>query len=394
MLCRKGEKWELPGPRDLIPLPRGSDIFLLPGRNALGMNPKSGDLEYLEAPAVAAFLPPGYTLTATAAYLTESGAPCLPLFAYGAVGYEQETFWVCASLIDKDPRQSFHHISRDKIEKGVRNLLRRHPRNRVLRHLAGCATDYGCPNAKNLALGRFEAPLPTASSCNAECVGCISRQPPGSEIPATQQRIGFRPTPEELVQIMQSHAKQAFHPLLSFGQGCEGEPLLESELIEGAISEHRKKGGKGTVHINTNASLPGVIPGLARAGLDSIRVSLNSARSRLYSPYFRPRGYDLSHVQQAMQTAKEEGVFVSVNYLFFPGINDTEEEIEALAELVRSTGVDCLQLRNLNLDPEIYLRTVALPESPSMGLHNFRKRLKKLFPGLRIGYFNPDLGSS
>jgi wyosine [tRNA(Phe)-imidazoG37] synthetase (radical SAM superfamily) len=391
LLCRKGEHITLPRPGDLVPLPQGSDIFLLPRRKALGMDPESGDLEYLEANAVAAFVCPGYTLTGSAAYLTNADAGPLPLFAYAAVGYAEGKFWVCANRTDSDRRQQFGDIPDQAIERGARTLLKRHPENRLLRHLSHCALEYGCPAAKNLALGRFEAPLPTASSCNAECVGCISLQPEESSIPATQERIRFRPTPGEITQIMRTHAHSEEKPIFSFGQGCEGEPLTEAKTIRRAIEDYRKKGGRGTININTNASLPESLAPLSRAGLDSIRVSLNSVRSELYMPYFRPRGYSFQEVTDSIRRAKEKGLFVSLNYLYFPGVNDTEEEFEALAELVEWSRLDFIQLRNLNLDPELYLQVIPAPRTPAMGLSNLRKRLKKNFPWIEFGYFNPYL---
>jgi len=391
LLCRKGEHVLPPGPKDIVPLPEGSDIFLLPGRMALGLNPESGEFEYLEASAVAAFVSPGYTLTGSAAYLTEPDAGPLPLFAYGAVGYADGTFWVCANRTDSDPRQQFGDIPDQDIERGARTLLKRYPDNRLVQHLAHCALEYCCPAAKNLALGRYEAPLPTAAACNANCVGCISHQPEDSQFPPTQERIRFRPTSEEITQIMHAHARSEAKPIFSFGQGCEGEPLTEAETIRRAVADYRDQGGHGTVNINTNASLPDTMAPLARAGVNSIRVSLNSVRSELYTPYFRPSGYSFGDVRATIHSAKEQGLFVSLNYLYFPGVNDTEEEFEALAELVEATGLDFIQLRNLNLDPELYFRIIPAPKTPAMGLANFRKRLRKHFPWLEFGYFNPYL---
>ena len=57
-----------------------------------------------------------------------------------------------------------------------------------------------------------------------------------------------------------------------------------------------------------------------------------------------------------------------------------------------------IQWRNLNIDPEWYFKLMSgegqqrLELSPSMGLTSFMKRLKKLCPWLRYGYFNPYLG--
>ncbi|MBP3730465.1 MAG: radical SAM protein, partial [Mailhella sp.] len=41
MLCRKGKEWTLPRPDELIPLPLESELFLLPGRHAVGLDPET-----------------------------------------------------------------------------------------------------------------------------------------------------------------------------------------------------------------------------------------------------------------------------------------------------------------------------------------------------------------
>lgn len=391
MLCRKGREILPPRPDECIPLPPGSDLFLLPGRRALGWDQETGSIVESQGLAVSAFVCPGYTLSGLAAY-ADSNAPCpLPLFAYGALGFAHGNFYLCAQKVDDDPRQDFSHISHKAIQRGAHRLLHTYPDNRLIRHLANCALTYGCPAAKNLAIGRYEAPLPTAQACNSACVGCISKQDEGSGFPATQERIAFRPSPEEISQIMHHHAGQEKRPIFSFGQGCEGEPLTESELIQEAVSSYRDHGGRGTVNINTNASRPEAIPALARAGLNSIRVSINSARDEVYTAYYRPKSYTFSDVLECIQTAKKHNVFVSLNFLYFPGVSDSEIEYRALSDLISRTGVDYIQWRNLNLDPEIYLHLLPHTDSPSMGLKNLLQRLKREFPNLGYGYFNPYL---
>ena len=391
MLVRRGRELTLPRPDELIPLPQGSDLYLLPGRHALGLDPQTGKAEAMEERAVAAFVCPSYTLSATAAYLKDETAPKLPLFAYGAVGFANDRFWVAATQVDKDRRQVFTQVAPERITKGAQDLLKRYPENRLIGHLARCALTFCCPAAKNLALGRFEAPLPTSRACNARCYGCISHQPVESGFPASQNRIDFRPTAREIVEIMHLHSRRAKNPVLSFGQGCEGEPLTEAPLLTEAIALFRSQGGRGTVNVNTNASLPDTMPGLAGAGLDSIRVSLNSAREHVYDSYYRPHGYTFDDVRRTMATAGEHGLFVSINYLFFPGVNDTESELAALTDLVSRTRPNYVQMRNLSLDPELYLGCVGEPTEPSMGLGNFMKRLKKACPWINYGYFNPFL---
>ncbi len=396
MLCRRGEEFGPPKPGEFMPLPEESDVFLLPGPRAMGLDPDSGQVEVLEETAVAAFVCPGHTATGIAAYRTDSdGAPTLPLFSYAAVGFANGKFWVAAKRVDQDQRQVFRNVRAGLIENGARRLQSRFPRNRLVKHLAGCALKHGCPAARNFCLGRFEAPLPTAQACNARCVGCLSLQSDDSGFCAVQPRIGFRPEAEEIVEAMLVHAEREPRPIFSFGQGCEGEPLTEATLLAEAVRRFRAQGGPGTVNVNTNASLPGVIPELAQAGFDSIRVSCNSASPGLHHAYHRPQGYSLDDVKATIAAAKEHGLFVSLNLLFFPGVTDSESEFAALEELVNGLKVDFIQLRNLNLDPELYLK-LAKPHAkgPSIGLLNFRKRLRKTCPWLGFGYFNPYRGEN
>lgn len=389
MLVRRGREFGLPRPDELTPLPEESELFLLPGRRALGFDPESGEVEVLDDAAVAAFVCPGYTLAGVAAYQSDEGAPVLPLFAYGAVGYANGRLYVAAKRVDEDRRQVFADVNPKRIRKGAEAWMRDFPQNRLVRHLANCALTHCCPAARNLCLGRYEAPLPTARTCNARCVGCLSLQSDDSGFPCTQTRIDFRPEPKEIVEIMERHATREPRPIFSYGQGCEGEPLTEAALLAEATRLYRERGGKGTVNVNTNASLPGTLPKLAEAGFSSMRVSLNSAREPFYLRYYRPN-YAFADVRASIAAAKDAGMFVSLNLLFFPGVTDTEEELRALGELVGEHKVDFIQLRNQNLDPELYLGLFEdLDTGAAMGLNNFRKRLRRECPWLRFGYFNP-----
>lgn len=392
MICRHGEEFGLPRPDELMPLPEESELFLLPGRLALGLDPETGEVETLDEQAVAAFVAPAHTLTGHPAYATQADAPVLPLFAYGAVGFANGRFYVCAKKVDEDPRQVFKGIPPATLRKKAEVLLKRYPENRLMQHLvAKCALTYSCPAARNLCLGRYEAPVPVSRVCNARCIGCISQQEKGSRICATpQNRMAFTPTADEVLEVMRHHAGNEPDPIFSFGQGCEGEPLTESALIADAVTRFRAEGGQGTININSNASLPEAVAKLAKAGITSLRVSCNSVRAESYTRYYRPTGYEFADVRKSIDAAKAGGVFVSLNLLFFPGFTDTEAETAALVQLVNEAGVDCIQLRNLNIDPELYLDLMrGIETGPSLGFLNFRKRLKKECPNLQLGYFNP-----
>jgi len=50
-------------PRDLIKLPAGSNLFMMPGRSAVGYDPSAAGFAATRAMAVAASITPGHTAT-------------------------------------------------------------------------------------------------------------------------------------------------------------------------------------------------------------------------------------------------------------------------------------------------------------------------------------------
>ncbi|MFA5143067.1 MAG: radical SAM protein [Candidatus Omnitrophota bacterium] len=378
-------------PDKLVKLPAGSQLFRLPRRMPVGGDPQTGRFVVLRgALAVAAFAAPGYTLTYNAAYTADASAKPLPLFAYGALASYKGEFYTTAVRVDRDSRHDSTLIDTVKVRKNIKRFKKLFTRNRLVRHLAGCAILHGCPNAQNFFLQRYEAPLPVSPLCNAACAGCISYQK--GAIRCSQPRIKFVPTPEEITEIALFHIEKAKHPIVSFGQGCEGEPLLQGDTIKTAISMIRKTTRKGRININTNGSLPKVLAGLFDAGLDTVRVSLNSARERYYSAYYLPRNYSFKDVMASIRTAKAKGGFVSLNYLTMPGFTDSREEVRSLEALIARLHVDMIQWRNLNYDPLLYFKKLRIDKFENTGLMGIAEELsylKRLFPKLRMGYFNP-----
>jgi pyruvate-formate lyase-activating enzyme len=148
------------------------------------------------------------------------------------------------------------------------------------------------------------------------------------------------------------------------------------------------KTDQGTIHLNSNAYHPPSVLRLRQAGLDSIRISLNSPRAALYNAYYRPKGYDFRQVVQSIRTAVDSGLYTALNLLVFPGITDQEEDVSSLLDLIRTTRVQMLQMRNLSIDPDIYLRLFDIHHGESMGIRGLIRLLQKEFPSLEIGYFN------
>ena len=377
-------------------LPYGSELMLLPDRQAILYNIRKKCFEtFAENPyvageriyPVAAFNSPGFVVTGIAAYSEADKAKHLPLFSYGAVGWYGGEFRSAVFLVDREKRQDLRQMPDGKVKAGIRTMRKRMPANRLRSHLEKCALTYGCPAGKNFFLGRYEAPLPTAQTCNSRCLGCLSLQK-DINISHSQNRIDFTPTPEEIAEVALAHIERVENSVVSFGQGCEGDPLMVADVIEEAIRRIRSETGCGTINLNTNGSRPDLLQRLCDAGLDSMRVSLNSFRPSTYQAYYRPKGYRFSDVIDGMETVINQGRFVSVNYLNCPGFTDTPSEVDALIKFLHQHSVNMIQWRNLNFDPLRYWQAMSASGEP-MGMQRLFKRVCRLFPDLKHGYFNP-----
>lgn len=360
-----GETVRLTG-ENTIPLPEGADLMLLPDMAPVGWDPgkkrpvrdvkrvKGGERLY----AIAAILPAGYTRTLLPDYRPYGAARMLGLFGYTAVAGRDGDLFVAAVQTDETYKWNPLVYGDLTLPKRIKRKKKELPGNRLVEHLAHCATAYHCLTAQNIFYQRWEGGIPVSPGCNADCLGCISLQP--SECcPSPQERIRFVPTVDEVADLAAAHLEQGVEPIISFGQGCEGEPLLQADLIAAAITEVRRRTDRGVININTNAGATAGLEKLCAAGLNAVRVSMLSARPGVYAAYHRPREFSLDDVRRSLALAHDRGLKVSLNLLVMPGFTDRAEEAGALLELLGEGWVDMVQLRNLNIDPYHFFK--ALP---------------------------------
>ncbi|MBU8894473.1 radical SAM protein [Corallococcus sp. M34] len=394
---RSGE--ELVPPQDKpIPLPSDGRLVHLPGRLPVGLHPETGELELVREmkvggktfvpSAVGALLPPGYTRTFLPGEVKGDG-PVLPQWAYTAAAWGEDGPVAWAIHTDRRSHWDPERYSTPDMKALVTEHLERFPGNRVLKQLKTCALLYRCFTSQNIFYARDEGAIPASVMCNARCVGCISDQPAEGP-PASHERMDDGPTAEEMGQIGLYHLERApGRTMVSFGQGCEGEPLTRWKFIAEAIRYMRERTDKGSININTNASLTHGLEALLDAGLDAVRVSLNSASKELYAAYYKPVKYGWEDVEASIALARQRGAYLALNLLLFPGVTDREGEVKALERLVKKYKVDQVQTRSLCIDPLQYLE-VARDKGAGgepVGVRELLTRLKAARPGLVIGNF-------
>ncbi|OPX84378.1 MAG: molybdenum cofactor biosynthesis protein A [Pelotomaculum sp. PtaB.Bin104] len=390
---RTGDRFvELSG-EDMEKLPAGASMVLVPGGVPVGMT-RAGNFSALEhnpwtgerSWAVGALLPQGYTRTYLPAYTRSEKEKPLPLLGYTAVACRAGELYAAVRRTDNPEQWDPAHYDTIDLPQLVKNKLDLFPKNPILSHLAHCALEYHCFTAQNIFYGRWEGGLPVSPACNARCLGCISLQPAGC-CPSPQARIGFSPNALEVAEVAVPHLNSGAEAIISFGQGCEGEPSLAAATITDAIEMIRAETSRGTINMNSNGGNSAGVIEICRAGLDAVRVSMISAREDIYNAYYRPQGYTLAEVCQSLEAAGRLNVYTSLNLLVFPGLTDRAAEVAALVNLIVETGVKMVQLRNLNIDPDLLNQHLPGTEEELIGIPGLIESLQKV-PGLKVGNFS------
>ena len=372
-------------PDDLIPLPESADLMFMPNHLAAGQG-ADGAEERIAGTAVAAILPQGYTRTHLPAFDRMAGAAPLPLYGYTAVVSHCGRLCVAAVYTDENEKWDPANYNGKELKKLVRRTMKELPHNRIVEQVGNCSLNYHCLTAQNLFYRRWECGVPTSPVCNANCLGCISLQ--SSECcPSPQERITFSPTAEEIAEVGIYHLSIAPDGIISFGQGCEGEPSLAADRIAEGIRRIRAVTQRGQINMNSNAGFPAGMRKIVDAGLDSLRVSIISARNESYDAYYRA-SYPLDNVKESLRYALDHGVYVSLNLLHFPGFTDRVEELAAWQEFFRALPVQMIQMRNLNIDPTLFLQTMPEADGAPVGTRAFMEALHAEFPQLVIGSFS------
>ncbi|MBB6675564.1 radical SAM protein [Cohnella nanjingensis] len=387
-IARSGDRLVELLEEELIPLPAGATLVGLPHTRAVGMDPATGEMKLLPEnhQAVGALLPQGFTRFYVPGYTKTDKTQIFPLFGYTAVVWKDDGFYVAACRSDDPEPWNPENCDRQVLEGEVDRLLKAYPDNRLYKHLSNCALGYECLTSSNTFLQRWEGAVPVSFSCNAGCFGCISEQPDDSGFVAPQTRLQFKPTVDEVVEIMLEHLREP-HSIISFGQGCEGEPSTQAKTIIEAIKRVRAQTSLGYININTNAGLSDHMRAIVDAGLDLMRVSTISALDDHYNAYYKPRGYTLKNVEKSLRYATDKGVYTSINYLVFPGVTDREEEIEAMIGFAKRTGLKLIQMRNLNIDPDAYLNLIPKAQGEIYGMQTLLEIFREELPDVVIGSY-------
>ena len=120
-----GASFVEPGEEEVIPLPEGASLTMIPNRTPVVINDEDQFVLYPEEGWVmGALLPQGYTRTLLPAFVNNEGADGLPLFGYSAVfAAEDGELYVAALPTDEDYKWNPQYFNTDDLAERVEVLL-------------------------------------------------------------------------------------------------------------------------------------------------------------------------------------------------------------------------------------------------------------------------------
>jgi pyruvate-formate lyase-activating enzyme len=375
---------------EAIPLPGDTPVVGVE-REALASE-RSGRPRRLGAGrlAAAALLAPGHLRTHLPAYVDEPGKADLAPRQYAAVAADEAGALVVAAVAiepDQMPRRAKSDVA-DKVAAG----LRAHPGDRMVRQLARCAREYACRPAAGCFFTDAECALPIAAPSNERPPASIAPMRDGDAEPT--EAAAFHPSADEIADRAVAHF-EAGGRIASFGQACEGEPLLAARELEEAVAQIRLRTRGGTIHLNTNGSTPAGLRRLRSAGLDSIGVRMISARAGTYESLHGPDGYRFPDVRATLRLATELRLAITLRVLVLPGVFDRADElVDLIALLAELPEGSTLLVRDLHADP---LRALARLHSRGIepiGIRAAIERIKRDAPQVQVTAFLRPVASA
>jgi pyruvate-formate lyase-activating enzyme len=287
---------------------------------------------------------------------------------------------VCAAELEPAAKDSDARATPDLVSR-INAALRDRPSSRVIRQLARCAKDYRCRAAANAFVDAHDCALPVSAPVNEHPSGLVSLRDEAEAAPTEQ--AAFKPSPDEIADAAVRHFASG-GTIVGFGRACEGEPLLAVRLVEAGILAIRARTPGGTIHLETNGSIPTALRRLCEAGLDSVAFRLVSARANTFEAVHRPDGFRLNDVRASIAEALAHKVAVALLVLVLPGLTDRASELDAIVALAGELpDGSAVLLRDLAADPQRALAELPSKETP-LGIDRALERLRADAAHLRI----------
>ena len=123
-----GASFVEPSEEEVIPLPEGASLTMIPNRAPVVINDEDQFVLYPgQGWVMGALLPQGYTRTLLPAFVNNEGADGLPLFGYSAVFAQDGDLYVAAVPTDEDYKWNPQYFNTDDLAERVEARQKRFP---------------------------------------------------------------------------------------------------------------------------------------------------------------------------------------------------------------------------------------------------------------------------
>ena len=369
----------VPYETELIDLPESSKLYFMPNTQPVAYNQDLANMEtFSGGTGISALLPQGYLRLFLPASKKLGNEP-LPSYAYTAVGWLNGKFAVPAIKIDDDSEWNpSNYDFTDAFRFKANGLIKKYPENRIYKYLSICANENGSLAARNVFMGKGECPIPVSQETELSLCGKAEGV----------KKLNFTPSVKEIVEVALNHHAVSPKSIISFGAFCDGDPLDEAELIAKSVQMIKKKAPELTININSNCTSPEKLKQLLDAGIDSLRVGMNSANHTTYEMFYSPTGYDFGDVLKSIELANKYKIYVTLGLLTIPGMNDREGEVNILMDFLGAYNIDLIQLLDLSADADLLFDKLKFKTEEILGIKNMLKLIKRKNKNVRFGCFN------
>ncbi len=352
-----------------ILLPTDAQLIPLADRAAVGID-RRGEPRPLGPArwALAAILRPGHLRTHLPACDPSADIAPLEPLPYTAVAADQrgEVVVAAVSIGPSVPAAS------DDVTSRITERLRAEPSNRLLRQLARCARDHGCPAARNAFLGRGECALPIGAPANDQAGPAVALRRREERAPLDPTALPA--TAADIAAVANAHFA-AGGTSVSFGHACEGDPLSAARIVAEAATLIRRPEGAEII-LRTSGASDSALARVAAAGIDRVTIALASAHGPTYERVHHPVGFRWTDVRATLREAVSRKLAITIELLSLPGLTDRESEARALVVLLGELPTGTLLVPvDLAADPYALLATLP-PEPEITGIAALLERLR------------------
>ena len=382
---------------DLIPMPAGTTVAMMPGRLAVGRD-RHGQRVTLPGErgwAISAFLPIGYTRTRIPGYdlappeLTPPQAETLPFFGYTALVSRDGELCVTALATDDPERWHPDAYAEPELAKLVRRRLASEPENRVLRQHAHCALDYHCPTASNLFFGRWEGAIAVAGAATP-AASAASRNRTKTSWSPRRTACYSCPTQTRSIDVAVRHLEQSPDAIISFRPGLRGRA---ADCRRGSSSARSAQiraqhGEWHDQHQHQRQQSPRA-PAPIRRRTRQLARQHHLRRPRDLRRLLSPDRLHVRSRQARLTGAGPRGWRATPRSTCSLSRSRPTRRMRSprWSTMPARRALRLVQLRNLNIDPEVLLPQLP-PRGPALGIQAFINLLRRELPDLRIGNFS------